>query len=76
MMDVYWVNAGKVSIGKYCSAQGPSHASQPHILALADIDHCRSGALQQLGETGVAMATLVRFGRPTIRSGLAEYIVL
>jgi hypothetical protein len=39
VMDVKWVNDGKVEIGNFCTAQG---------------------VIQQLGETGVAITTLVR----------------
>jgi hypothetical protein len=62
VMDIKWIKDGKVEIGTFCTAQGKSlHAKQPQLGS----SNC-PGVIQQLGETGVAMTTLVRFSIPRI----------
>ena len=60
VIDVKWIHEGKVYIGDFCTAQGksdyfPTNRAEKYqsILFLA-------GIVQQLGETGSALATLVR----------------
>jgi hypothetical protein len=58
VVNVKWVNEGKVFIGPYCTAQGlpqPLRNVQYAFLWLATL-----GVIQQLGETVVAITTLVR----------------
>ena len=59
-LDVKWVHQGFVQVGGFCTAQG----MQPYIkccyaLLILTLGAFFSGAIQQLGETGVAMSTLV-----------------
>lgn len=55
VLDIKWINEGKVHIGSFCTAQG-----MPHVHASADWHSSwRLGVIQQLGETPVAMNTLV-----------------
>lgn len=54
-MDARWVQAGFVQIGGYCTAQGAVRCCQMHVPSWArDL-----GAIQQLGETSAAIATMV-----------------
>jgi len=54
-MSLRWVHEGKVESGEFCNAQGQLW------LCVVDFSCIKSitGIVQQLGETGVAMTTLV-----------------
>jgi hypothetical protein len=56
-MDAKWVNDGKVQTGTYCTAQGTICLFSGLVRVCQFI---LQGVLHQLGETGVAMSTLVR----------------
>jgi len=54
-MSIRWVHEGKVESGEFCIAQGQLW------LRVVDFSFINfiTGVVQQLGETGVAMTTLV-----------------
>jgi hypothetical protein len=54
---VKWVHEGKVYTGDFCTAQGKSARSFVSLEELTNI--FVAGILQQLGDTGSALATLV-----------------
>lgn len=57
VLDMKWVNEGKVYTGPYCTAQGTKTSSHAETLVLTSDD---LGVIQELGECGVAISTTVR----------------
>ena len=55
VMDIRWINTGVVVTGTYCTAQG---ITLLHLF-IQFPESTSSGSIQQLGETSVAMITLV-----------------
>ncbi len=55
VLDIKWINEGVVEVGSFCTAQGMIQitASKQSTSSLF------SGVIQQLGETGVAITTMV-----------------
>ena len=58
VLDIRWINEGKIYVGGYCTAQG----TFIHAVTILNCLPCSRplGTLQQIGETGSALATLVR----------------
>jgi hypothetical protein len=56
VLYVKWIHEAKVYTGGYCTAQGKAIVQVPQKLSNASI----VGILQQLGDTGSALTTLVR----------------
>lgn len=54
-MDIKWIKDGKVEIGGFCTAQGKLII----CYVIRSSYFSRAGVIQQLGETGVAITTLV-----------------
>lgn len=67
-MDVKWINDGRVEIGNFCTAQGKLLVVALNLRPLNMT--LQIGVIQQLGETGVAMTTLVRIPPSIHQTGL------
>jgi hypothetical protein len=57
--DIRWIHQGKVQTGKFCTAQGKSSEFFHKVIWIPP-NPFFPGVIQQLGETGSALTTLVR----------------
>ena len=56
VVDIKWIREAKVYVGGFCTAQGKSDYF--HTILVWESSNA-TGVIQQLGETGSALATLV-----------------
>jgi hypothetical protein len=57
VVHVKWIREGKVYMGGLCTAQG--QYVSPFMSIREPTNICSAGIIQQVGETGSALATLV-----------------